>query len=69
MAGSDFSIFVLVQNLFDVPVTIHEVQTHIPVELIDVNQRRLRATRHGSRQGDSRKVLVGPLPRPPEDPC
>lgn len=40
-AGSDFSIFVLVQNPFDVPITIHQVQTHIPVELIDVNRRRV----------------------------
>lgn len=41
-AGSDFSIFVLVQNPFDVPITVHQVQTHIPVELVDVNQLRAR---------------------------
>ncbi|MTK05182.1 hypothetical protein [Micromonospora sp. CP22] len=40
-AGSDFSIFVLVQNPFDVPITVHNVQTHIPIELLDVNQYRL----------------------------
>lgn len=44
-AGSDFSIFVLVQNPFDVPVTVHNVQTHIPVELIDINQYRLKLSR------------------------
>lgn len=37
-AGSDFSIFVLVQNPFDVPITVHNVQTHIPIELLDVNR-------------------------------
>jgi len=41
IAGSDFSIFVVIQNPFDVPITIHQVQTHIPVELIDVNGLRL----------------------------
>lgn len=40
-AGSDFSIFVVIQNPFDVPITIHQVQTHIPVELIDVNGLRM----------------------------
>jgi hypothetical protein len=40
-AGSDFSIFVVIQNPFDVPITIHQVQTHIPVELIDINGLRL----------------------------
>ena len=40
-AGSDFSIFVVIQNPFDVPITIQQVQTHIPIELIDVNGLRL----------------------------
>lgn len=40
-AGSDFSIFVIIQNPFDIPITIHQVQTHIPVELVDVNGLRL----------------------------
>lgn len=39
-AGKDFSIFVLIQNPFDVPVTIYNTRTHIPVELIDVNALR-----------------------------
>lgn len=45
-AGSDFSIFVVIQNPFDVPITIHQVQTHIPVELIDVNGLRLDLAKH-----------------------
>jgi len=40
-AGSDFSIFVIIQNPFDIPITIYQVQTHIPIELIDVNGARL----------------------------
>jgi hypothetical protein len=40
-AGSDFSIFVVIQNPFDVPITINQVQTHIPIELLDVNRLRL----------------------------
>jgi hypothetical protein len=47
-AGSDFSIFVLIQNPFDVPITIYQVHTHIPVELVDINGRKLyRARREG----------------------
>ena len=41
-AGADFSIFVTVRNPFDVPVTLYEVQTHLPVELLDVNRAKLR---------------------------
>jgi hypothetical protein len=40
MAGSDFSIFVNIHNPFEVPITVYQVQTHIPVELIDVNGTR-----------------------------
>jgi hypothetical protein len=42
-AGSDFSIFVVIQNPFDIPITVHQVQTHIPVELVDVNGLKLEA--------------------------
>lgn len=55
-AGTDFSIFVLIQNPFDVPITIYQVQTHIPVELIDVNGLRLdqaRRERERQKQNDS----------------
>jgi hypothetical protein len=50
-AGSDFSIFIVIQNPFDVPITIYNVLTHIPVELIDVNGMKiLRAQRESQRQ-------------------
>jgi len=42
IAGSDFSIFVIIQNPFDVSVTINQVQTHIPVELNDIYWVRAR---------------------------
>jgi hypothetical protein len=59
-AGTDFSIFVLIQNPFDVPITIYQVQTHIPVELIDVNGLRLhQAKRDKERQ--QRNASVGLL--------
>jgi hypothetical protein len=35
VAGRGFSIFVEIQNPFEIPVKIGEVRTHIPVELID----------------------------------
>jgi hypothetical protein len=40
-AGTDFSIFVVIQNPFDIPITVYQVQTHIPIELIDVNRLRI----------------------------
>lgn len=52
-AGSDFSIFVLVQNPFDVPITIYQVQTHIPVELIDVNRLRAKVANRAESDKDS----------------
>jgi hypothetical protein len=36
--GSDFSIFVIIQNPFDVPITLGQMETHLPVELYDVNR-------------------------------
>lgn len=59
MAGTDFSIFVLIQNPFDVPITIYQVQTHIPVELIDVNGLRLQlAKREKERQQHNGSIGV-----------
>jgi hypothetical protein len=43
LAGSDFSIFVIVHNPFEVPVVLYDVETHIPVELLDVNLARVKA--------------------------
>lgn len=40
-AGSHFSIFVTIQNPFDVPITVYQVETHIPVELMDINAVRI----------------------------
>jgi hypothetical protein len=58
-AGSDFSIFVLLQNPFDVPITIYQVQTHIPIELVDVNGRRMdqaRREKEASEEAGLKKV-------------
>ncbi len=49
IAGSDFSIFVTIQNPFDAPITIYQAQTHIPVELIDVNGMRSRRAQMEAR--------------------
>jgi hypothetical protein len=62
-AGSDFSIFVLVQNPFNVPITIYQVQTHIPVELIDVNRLRTqyaslsKADHNGNELRDNKSTV------------
>jgi hypothetical protein len=52
-AGSDFSIFVVVTNPFEVPITLYQVQTHIPIEIMDVNRARLEALRHGENESAS----------------
>ena len=58
MAGTDFSIFVVIQNPFDIPVTIHQVQTHIPVELMDVNNFRVQlARRDQQNKSDSLRSI------------
>lgn len=36
-AGTNFSIFVTATNPYDVPVTLYQILTHIPVELLDIN--------------------------------
>ena len=36
-AGTNFSIFVTATNRYDVPVTLYQILTHIPVELLDIN--------------------------------
>ncbi|MFF4140850.1 hypothetical protein ACFY0A_05535 [Streptomyces sp. NPDC001698] len=51
VAGTDFSIFVVIRNPFDVPITLHDVQTHIPVELVDVNKLRLLGVERYERRG------------------
>ena len=44
-SGSNFSIFVTIQNPFDVPVTVYQVLTHIPVELYDISSLRIYRAR------------------------
>ena len=36
--GSPFSIFVTIQNPFEVPITINQISAHIPTELVDIDQ-------------------------------
>jgi hypothetical protein len=57
-AGSDFSIFVIIQNPFDVPITLGQIETHLPVELYDVNRAisqyaQLRASEKVAANKDS----------------
>jgi hypothetical protein len=44
-AGSNFSIFVTATNPYDVPVTLYQVLTHVPVELLDINSYRIFESR------------------------
>jgi hypothetical protein len=53
-AGSNFSIFVTATNPYDVPVTLYQIVTHVPVELLDINSytilvnKRERESQHAS---------------------
>ncbi|NIM13164.1 MAG: hypothetical protein GTO45_13680 [Candidatus Aminicenantes bacterium] len=38
-AGQEFSIFVNIQNPFEVPIAVKGVSTHLPTEFIDVEQK------------------------------
>jgi hypothetical protein len=42
VAGEEFSVFVVISNPFEVPITLYSVETQIPVELIDVAERQRR---------------------------
>jgi hypothetical protein len=61
-AGAAFSIFVIIQNPFDVPITLGLIQTHLPVELYDVNravieQARIRAVEQvAAKRSDFPKI-------------
>jgi hypothetical protein len=39
VAGQNFSVFVTIQNPFEVPLVVHRVSAHLPTEFIDVDQR------------------------------
>lgn len=60
-AGKKFSISMQVTNPYDVPVTIHDVSTQLPVELID-------PTMNPSRQGFVSLVRPRLAPRAPATP-
>lgn len=51
-ASSGFSIFVVIRNPFDVPITVYAVETHIPIELADLVwlQRQTLAARASAAQ-------------------
>lgn len=49
VAGQEFSIFVTVQNPFEVPLTLHRVSTYLPAEFVDVGER-LREVEIGELQ-------------------
>ena len=38
VAGSEFSVFVKIQNPFEISLTLRQISTHIPTELLDLNQ-------------------------------
>lgn len=40
VAGQEFSVFVTVQNPFEVPLTVRQVRSHIPTEFSDIEQER-----------------------------
>jgi hypothetical protein len=42
VAGQEFSVFVVIDNPFEVPIVLYSVETQIPVELVDVAARQLR---------------------------
>jgi hypothetical protein len=52
--SSDFSIFVIVRNPFDVPITVYSVQTHIPSQLVD--SIWLQKLQCAQREGRLRRV-------------
>lgn len=49
VAGREFSVFVTIQNPFEVPITVHQVSTHLPTELVDLEQIA-RAKRLAARE-------------------
>jgi hypothetical protein len=38
VAGQDFSIFITVQNPFEVPLALHRISTFLPTEFIDIDK-------------------------------
>ena len=62
-AGADFSVFVIVRNPFEIPITLYRVESHIPVELMDMNCGRIekakisRSYDESSQPGPARRLL------------
>ncbi len=44
VAGQNFSVFVTIQNPFEIPLRVHRVSTYLPTEFVDLDQQ-LRAKR------------------------
>ncbi len=42
VAGQEFSVFVVVNNPFEVPITLYSVETQIPVEIVDIVEKQRR---------------------------
>lgn len=40
VAGQEFSIFVTVQNPFEIPLALHQISAHLPTEFVDINERQ-----------------------------
>jgi hypothetical protein len=59
-AGSNFSIFVTATNPYDVPVTLYQVLTHVPVELLDINSYRIIENKKAALQ-QPRTALISRL--------
>jgi len=44
VAGQEFSVFVVVNNPFEVPIILYSVETQIPVEIVDIVEKQRRRT-------------------------
>src|SRR5262249_28266285 len=42
VAGQEFSVFVIIDNPFEVPIVLYTVETQIPVEIVDIVGRQRR---------------------------
>lgn len=40
VAGGEFSVFVTIQNPFEVPLILRQISTHIPTEFVDIDQHQ-----------------------------
>jgi hypothetical protein len=56
VAGEEFSVFVVINNPFEVPVTLYSVETQIPVELVDIVGRQKRRLAVRAELEEERKL-------------